>query len=93
MTRNDLVPEIARVCEIPLVHAESILATILASISDAIRRGDRVEIRRFGTFSSRRRGARTGRHPVSGAAIDVPPKRVATFKPSRELLDLINDQG
>ncbi|MFN7919202.1 MAG: HU family DNA-binding protein [Bryobacteraceae bacterium] len=90
LTRNDLVPEIARVCEIPQVHADVVLTTILESITDAIRKGERVEIRRFGTFSSRNRGPRVGRHPLTGNSIDVPAKRVAVFKPSRELLDIIN---
>lgn len=91
LTRNDLVPEIARICEIPQVHADVVLATILEAISEAIRKGERVEIRRFGTFSSRNRGPRVGRHPLTGLPIDVPAKRVAVFKPSRELLEMINE--
>lgn len=93
LTRNDLVPEIARACEIPQVHADVVLATILEAISEAIRKGDRVEIRRFGTFSTRNRGPRVGRHPLTGKPIEVPAKRVAVFKPSRELLELINGQS
>ena len=63
---------------------------MLGSIVDALHRGERVELRGFGSFRSRRCFPRTGRNPKTGDRVDVPSKRVAYFKPGRELKKLIN---
>jgi integration host factor subunit beta len=55
----------------------------------AIARGERVEIRGFGSFHTRPRRARIGRNPKTGARVEVPAKRVPFFKPSKELRELV----
>jgi integration host factor subunit beta len=55
----------------------------------AIARGDKIEIRGFGSFHTRRRRARVGRNPKTGARVEVPAKRIPFFKPSRELRDVV----
>ena len=55
-----------------------------------MRMADKIEIRGFGSFRTRERRSRVGRNPKTGARVDVPPKRIPFFKPSKELKDLIN---
>ena len=63
---------------------------MLGSIVETLHRGERVELRGFGSFRLRRRGPHRGRNPRTGARVDVPSKRVAYFKPGKELQELLN---
>ena len=56
----------------------------------ALHRGEKIELRGFGSFRLRRRQPRKGRNPKTGDRVDVPPKKVPYFKPGKELKDLIN---
>jgi integration host factor subunit beta len=56
----------------------------------AIRTGERVELRGFGSFSCHTRAARKGRNPVTGAGVNVPAKKVLHFRPSKELKMTVN---
>ncbi len=69
---------------------EKIGATIVDEITEALVRGDRVELRGFGAFSVKQRDARVGRNPRTGEAVDVPEKRVPVFKTGKDLRDRIN---
>jgi integration host factor subunit beta len=91
MRKNDLVEEISRVSETTFKEAGTIVEIILDSIVKALRDGERVELRGFGTFATRRRRARRGRNPKTGEEINVPPKTIATFRPSKELKEQIQD--
>ena len=64
--------------------------TMLRSMVRALRAGDKVEIRGFGSFGTRRRRGRIARNPKSGQAVAVPPKTIPYFKPSKQLRELIN---
>jgi integration host factor subunit beta len=67
------------------------MATIaLEEVSTALEQGRRVELRGFGAFSVRKREARQGRNPRTGAAVAVAAKRVPFFKPGKELRDRVN---
>ena len=70
--------------------AADIVNAILDTITTALERGERVELRGFGAFTAKRRGARAGRNPRSGAAVAVPEKVVPAFKMSREMLRRLN---
>ncbi|MEM9287934.1 MAG: integration host factor subunit beta [Sphingomonadales bacterium] len=70
---------------------ERIVNTVLEEIIDALSRGDRVELRGFGTFSVKSRPARTGRNPRTGEAVAVDEKTVPYFKTGKELRDRLND--
>ena len=63
---------------------------MLGGIVDALQRGEKVELRGFGSFRFRRRLPRKGRNPKTGDRVDVPSKRVPYFKPGKELKELIN---
>ena len=69
---------------------ETIVATIFEEITYALARGERVELRGFGAFTVKHRGARTGRNPRTGAAVPVEEKAVPFFKAGKELRERIN---
>src|SRR5688500_17551130 len=91
MTKADLVEEVAKVTELTRKDSEVIVDTLFESVIKALRVGDKLEVRGFGSFRVRQRNARVGRNPKTGEKVEVPAKRVPYFKPSKELKDLIND--
>jgi integration host factor subunit beta len=91
MTKADLVEEVSRVTELTRKDSEVIVDTLFESVIKALRDGDKLEVRGFGSFRVRQRNARVGRNPKTGEKVEVPAKRVPYFKPSKELKDLIND--
>ena len=90
MTRADLIEEVSRALDISLKESDTIVVTTLDSIVRALRSGDKVEIRRFGSFGTRQRRSRIGRNPRTGARVEVPAKRIPYFRPSKELMELVN---
>lgn len=69
---------------------EILVNAILDEITDALRRGDRVELRGFGTFSIKERDARQGRNPRTGEKVDVSGKNVPYFKCGKEMRVRLN---
>ena len=93
MTRSDLVEELAaRFAQLTLRDAESAVKTILDAMGDALVRGNRIEIRGFGSFSVSRRPPRIGRNPRSGESVQVPEKRVPHFKPGKALREAVDER-
>ncbi len=90
MTKADLIEEVSRVVEMTRKESEVIVEAIFDSIVRALREGDKIEIRGFGSFRTRERQARLGRNPKTGERVEVPAKRIPYFKPSKELKDLVN---
>ena len=91
MTKADLIEEVSRVVEMTRRDSEVIVEAIFDSIVRSLRGGDKIEIRGFGSFRTRQRQPRIGRNPKTGAPVEVPPKRIPYFKPSKELKDLVNE--
>src|SRR5712692_359563 len=85
ITRAELIEEVFRALETTRREAKVVVDTVFNCIVRALRRDEKVEVRGFGSFRIRQRGARTGRNPKSGAVVDVPAKRIPYFKPSKEL--------
>ena len=90
MTKAELVEEVSRVSDLTKKHSEVIVDTVFKSIIDALHRGEKIELRGFGSFRLRKREPRKGRNPKTGDKVDVPPKKVPYFKPGKELKELIN---
>lgn len=91
MTRSELIAELTDAN--PHLRAgdiELIVATIFDEITGALARGERVELRGFGAFTVKRRDARTGRNPRTGAAVAVVEKIVPFFKAGKELRERVN---
>jgi integration host factor subunit beta len=93
MTKADLVVDIMRLGDLTRTDAETIIETIFDSVVGALRSGDKIEIRGFGSFRTRQRNPRIGRNPKTGARVEVPAKRVPFFKPSKDLRDLVNNDA
>lgn len=91
MTKADLVGEVERVTDLSRKESEAVVETIFESIIGALQSDDKIEIRGFGSFRTRQRRGRTGRNPKTGAKVEVPPKKIPYFKPSKELKDFINN--
>jgi integration host factor subunit beta len=90
MTKADLVDRVTSLGDLTRRDSEVIVDTLFDSVIHALKTGDKVEVRGFGSFRTRQRNSRTGRNPKTGAKVDVAAKRVPFFKPSKELRDLVN---
>jgi len=94
MIKSELVSRIA--AQNPHLYqrdVENIVNTILGTIVDAMKGGDRVELRGFGAFSVKSRPARTGRNPRTGEKVPVSEKFVPFFKTGKEMRERLNDGG
>jgi integration host factor subunit beta len=89
VTRAQLTEHVHQAIGLPLKESDIVVCTILDSIVRALRAGNKVEIRGFGTFNTRLRAGRTGRNPKTGARVEVPPKRISFFKASKEVRELV----
>ena len=89
MTRANLIADVGRVAAMTPEESERSVDAILEAIVRALRTGDDVEIRGFGSFRLRNRKARVGRNPKTCVLVDVPAKRVAYFKAGKELRGLL----
>ncbi len=90
LTRAELVEQVAEAADLTKKDTDVVLETVLGNIVEALRRGEKVELRGFGSFRLRHRDAHWGRNPKSGARVDVPPKLVPYFRPGKDLKALIN---
>src|SRR5580692_8130130 len=90
MTKADLVEEVTQLGDLTRRDGEMIVDTIFDSVIHALRTGDKIEIRGFGSFRIRQRKPRTGRNPKTGAKVDVPAKRGPNSKPSKEPRPRVN---
>ncbi|MCH7795024.1 MAG: integration host factor subunit beta [Proteobacteria bacterium] len=91
MTKSELIQRIAEINP-HLYHrdVERIVTTIFDEISEALARGERVELRGFGAFSVKRRDARIGRNPRTGEAVHVAEKHIPFFKTGKLLRERLN---
>lgn len=90
MNKKELIESIAGAADISKAAAEKALNATLTSVADALKKGDKVTLVGFGTFSVAKRGARTGRNPQTGKSIKISAKKVAKFKAGSKLSDAIN---
>ena len=93
MTKAELVEDVARAAELTKKDAERLVEIVFESIIDTLNQGEKIELRGFGSFRVRERGARRGRNPKTGDPVDIPAKRVPYFKPGKELKELINEDA
>ena len=90
MLRSELIARLADESEgLTASEIEAIVDVVFDSISGQLEKGGRVELRGFGTFSTRERGERTGRNPRTGEPVKVAPKRLPFFKPGKELRETL----
>ena len=72
-------------------EVEQVVDIFFDEIATRLAEGGRVELRGFGTFTTRQREARTGRNPRTGESVEVPAKRVPYFKPGKEMRERLNE--
>ena len=90
MTKADLVDDVANAAELTKKDAERLVELVFDSIIQSLNKGEKIELRGFGSFRVRERGARRGRNPKTGEPVNIPAKRVPYFKAGKELKELIN---
>lgn len=91
MTRSELIEEVAsKAANFTKKDVEMIVSTLFQSIAESLTKGEKIEIRGFGSFKVKKRNARKGRNPKSGEGIQVNSKRVPFFKAGKELKERVN---
>ncbi len=94
MTKSELIVQLAeRFPQLVAKDADYAVKMILDAMTDALARGDRIEIRGFGSFALNYRPPRTGRNPKSGEKVHVPEKYVPHFKAGKELRERVDLSG
>jgi integration host factor subunit beta len=94
MTKSELIQRLAeRNPHLYQRDVELIVSAIFDEISNALARGDRVELRGFGAFSVKRRDARVGRNPRTGDSVSVDEKHVPFFKTGKQLRERLNQDA
>jgi len=91
MIKADLINKIAREMNISKQEAETGVNFFFQTMKEALLRGEEIELRGFGSFRFRQRGARSGRNPRTGKPVQVPSKKVLYFKPSKLIKNMINE--
>lgn len=93
MTKADLVERVAKEADMTKKDAEQLVEIVFDTIISTLNKGEKIELRGFGSFRLREREARKGRNPKTGDAVKIPAKRVAYFKPGKELKELVNKRS
>ena len=90
MNKTNLIKQVSERNKIQLNVAKVIVDTIFNGMSESLEKGERIEIRGFGTFVARHYRAYKGRNPKTGESVDIPPKKLPYFKVGKELKELVN---
>jgi DNA-binding protein HU-beta len=89
MNKGDLINKIAEDAGLSKAQAGDALNSVLDSVVGTLKKGDKVTLVGFGTFSVSQRSARTGRNPQTGAEIKIPAKNVVKFKAGKEFASAV----
>lgn len=89
MNKTELVAAVAEKAGLSKKDAEAALNAVTASITDALKNGDKVQLVGFGTFEVRERAAKTGRNPRTGATMQIPASKLPAFKAGKALKDAV----
>ena len=90
MNKGELVDAVAKDAGISKAEAQAAVDSVVENVTGALKKGDKVTLVGFGTFSTSHRSAREGRNPQTGKPIKIPAKKVAKFSPGKALKDAIN---
>lgn len=90
MTKEELITKIAGDAKITKVQAKAALGAVVESVMKTLKKGGKLSLVGFGTFSISKRKARTGRNPQTGKAIQIKAKKVAKFKAGKQLAEFVN---
>ena len=90
MNREELISEISKKTKVSKKDASLILSATIDSIQTSVKKGNKVTLVGFGTFASKRRAARTGRNPQTGAALKIAAKTVPTFSAGKAFKTMLS---
>ncbi len=93
MNKSDLFVGLSKEADLPLCKSEEVINLIFETISRALIRGERIEIRGFGSFVVKKYRDYTGRNPKTGEKIAVADKKLPSFKVGKELREQVNDRS
>jgi integration host factor subunit beta len=93
MNKSELIEALAEEIKVPIREAASVANTIIDTMSEALAKGDSIEIRGFGSFIVKEYDSYTGRNPKTGDKIKVSPKKLPFFKVGKELREKVNKQA
>ncbi|MCI4626478.1 MAG: HU family DNA-binding protein [Candidatus Magnetoovum sp. WYHC-5] len=91
MTKTELIDQMAREANISKVDAQRVVDSFINSITNSVKKGDKVILIGFGTFSLSTRKAREGRNPRTGEIIKIPASNIPKFVPGRAFKDALNE--
>ena len=89
MNKSELIAEVAAKAEITKKDADAAVGAVIESITEALKKGDKVQLVGFGSFEIRARAARIGRNPKTKEEIKIPASKVPAFKPGKALKDAV----
>ncbi|HET8553366.1 MAG TPA: HU family DNA-binding protein [Rhodanobacteraceae bacterium] len=90
MNKSELIDAVASTCEVSKADAGRLVDCFTEQVKKALKKGDTVSLVGFGTFSVRKRAARTGRNPRTNETIKIKASKVPAFKPGKALKDALN---
>lgn len=90
MNKEELVQEVAKKAKVTQKEVSEILSIFVDVVEKTVSKGKKVTLVGFGTFEARKRAARTGRNPQTGAEIQIPAKTVPTFTAGKKFKELVN---
>ena len=93
MNKAELITKVSEKANVTQKVAKVIVDTLLDGMKESLEKGQRIEIRGFGSFVVRNYGGYKGRNPKTGQIVDVPPKKLPFFKVGKELKEMVNTGG
>lgn len=93
MTKSDLIEKLAEAGKLSKKQAETIVAHVFDSMTAAMKAGDRIEIRGFGSFKVKHYKPYVGRNPKTGEKVEVKSKKLPFFKVGKELKEMVDRGG
>ena len=92
MTKAELISAVAEKSGLKKVDSEKAVSAFIASVTAALKKGDKLSLVGFGTFSTTKRAARKGQNPQTGKKINIPAATVPKFKPGKGLKEAVNSK-
>jgi DNA-binding protein HU-beta len=93
MNKTSLIDQIAQTTARSRKDTEQVVDAVLEAVGEALERGEKVDLRGFGSFQVSGKKERQGRNPRTGEAMTIAARNVAVFRPSKELAERVNSRG
>ena len=93
MTKRELVIQVSNKLGLTQSEVSKVIESTFDTISEALAKGERWELRDFGVFEVKTRASRIGRNPRTGAQVPVPERRVVTFRPGKKMKEVVSGES